>query len=118
MQDRSPSEQADFAAMKLSDQTKGERANESAAVRCRVAVIEKAVHFMEGRQDAHAATVSDYSRHWAAASHDAQACSSQTAKQKVQDAWDVYRTDVLSQIFRQSCFAGFWAAWSLPRKLT
>ena len=88
------------------------------AIRRRVAAIEKAVHFMEGRQDAHAATVSDYSRHSAAASHDAQACSSQIDKQKVQDGWDVYRTDVLSQIFHQFCFAGFWAAWRLPRKLT
>ena len=116
MQDPSPSELADFQAAKFADQDQA--IDHMRAVRRRVAAIEKAVHFMEGRQDAHAATVSDYSRHWAAASEEAQACSSQIDKQKVQDGWDVYRTDVLSQIFRQSCFAGFWAAWCLPRKLT
>ena len=116
MQDPSPSELADFQAAKFADQEQA--IDHMRAVRHRVEAIEKAVDFMEGRQDAHAATASDYSRHWAAASEEAQACSSQIDKQKVQDGWDVYRTDVLSQIFRQSCFAGFWAAWCLPRKLT
>ena len=116
MQDPSPSELADKQAEKFADQEQA--IDHMRVVRRIVAAIEKAVHFMEGRQDAHAATVPDYSRHWAAAPKEAQACSSQIAKQKVQDGWDVYRTDVLSQIFRQSCFAGFWAAWCLPRKLT
>ena len=116
MLDLSPSELADKQAAKFADQEQA--IDHMRAVRRRVAAIEKAVHFMEGRQDAHAATVSDYSRRWAAASEEAQACSSQIDKQKVQDGWDVYRTDVLSQICRQSCFAGFWAAWRLPRKLT
>ena len=120
-QDRSPSEVADFAAMKLHGPTPAGRATESAtdlkAVRRRVAAIEKAIHFMDDRQDAHHATVFDYSRHWAQAAHAAECCSSQVAKQNIRAEWEIYRTDVLNQIFRQSCFAGFWAAWSLPRKL-
>jgi beta-galactosidase GanA len=120
-QDRSPSEVADFAAMQLHGLTPADSATQSAtdekAVRRRVAAIEKAIHFMDGRQDAHHATVFDYSRHWAQAAHAAQCCSSQAAKQNIQAEWEVYRTDVLSQIFRQSCFGGCWAAWSLPRKL-
>ena len=120
-QDRSSSEVADFAAMQLYRHTPADRATESAtdlkAVRRRVAAIERAIHFMDARQDAHHATVFDYSRHWAQAAHAAECCSSQAAKQNIQAEWEVYRTDVLSQIFRQSCFGGCWAAWSLPRKL-
>ena len=87
------------------------------AVRRRVAAIEKAVHFMEGRQDQACSFPSEIDRHVSQFKDQLAEADSFAATKVVRQEYAKFRRDTLHVHFKSGCLAGLWAVWYLPAKL-
>jgi len=86
-------------------------------VAVRLALAEKAVHFLEQRQDISNALPSEIRRHTSQFASRMEETTTDEQKKTVQAEYDIYKTDTLKSIWRRSCFEGCLWWYRLPRKL-
>ena len=117
---KSPSEQLDELEKDLVLQPEQDSLSQKQhlkAIRRRMAAVEKALHFMERRQDIQISAPSEIHRHVCQHRWEVQAAKTAEARASAASEYQQYRQDALGMLFRQSCLAGCWQMLTMPRSM-